>query len=243
MFSGRTTIPATPRIFALRRSGTLIRPRLGILYTGIVLPDAVNWDWEDIASDNHGFLYIGDIGNNSNDRKEFAVYKIPEPSPTGESSADKIELIQFHYPKDKNPSEKRKDVNAEALFWAHDRLFILTKNDDGSSAALYTLETKNIAGENAMAFRGSFAFYAPVTGADASPDGKRLAVLTYRSVWLFETAGRSNDYFHGSIKWLPIFAGQCEGIALDGERIIISNEEGKLFQIPFNRLVSLKSPR
>ncbi|WP_243389575.1 hypothetical protein [Flavobacterium cyanobacteriorum] len=35
-----------------------------------------NKDWEDITSDTEGNLYIGDFGNNDNDRDDLAIYKI-----------------------------------------------------------------------------------------------------------------------------------------------------------------------
>src|SRR5438128_3083784 len=38
-------------------------------------------DWEDIAIDDAGHLYIGDIGNNDSKRDTLAVYEIDEPNP------------------------------------------------------------------------------------------------------------------------------------------------------------------
>ena len=38
-------------------------------------------DWEDIAIDDAGHLYLGDIGNNDAKRDTLAVYEIDEPDP------------------------------------------------------------------------------------------------------------------------------------------------------------------
>ena len=38
-------------------------------------------DWEDIAIDDAGHLYLGDIGNNDSKRDTLAVYEIDEPDP------------------------------------------------------------------------------------------------------------------------------------------------------------------
>ena len=38
-------------------------------------------DWENIAIDSAGHLYIGDIGNNDSKRDTLAVYEIDEPNP------------------------------------------------------------------------------------------------------------------------------------------------------------------
>src|SRR6266550_3314012 len=43
--------------------------------------DVTLHDWEDIATDNAGHLYIGDIGNNDAKRKALTVYEIAEPNP------------------------------------------------------------------------------------------------------------------------------------------------------------------
>ena len=42
----------------------------------ISVTNAGNIDWEDITSDKEGNLYIGDFGNNDNERKDLAIYKI-----------------------------------------------------------------------------------------------------------------------------------------------------------------------
>ncbi|MFO0950915.1 MAG: hypothetical protein U0835_07120 [Isosphaeraceae bacterium] len=44
-----------PRLFAVRVDGSLIRE---------YAVQAPNVDWEDIAVDDEGHLYLGDIGNN-----------------------------------------------------------------------------------------------------------------------------------------------------------------------------------
>src|SRR5438046_2390261 len=44
--------------------------------------DVTLHDWEDIAIDNAGHLFVGDIGNNDSKRDTLAVYEIDEPNPT-----------------------------------------------------------------------------------------------------------------------------------------------------------------
>ena len=39
-------------------------------------------DWEDIAIDDAGHLYLGDIGNNDSKEDTLAVHEIDEPDPT-----------------------------------------------------------------------------------------------------------------------------------------------------------------
>jgi len=41
--------------------------------------NAKNTDWEDLCKDNSENLYIGDFGNNANDRKNLVIYKAANP--------------------------------------------------------------------------------------------------------------------------------------------------------------------
>jgi hypothetical protein len=51
------------------------------------LTDVLLNDWEDIAIDADGHLFIGDIGNNEFRRRELAVHEIDEPDPKGGTGA------------------------------------------------------------------------------------------------------------------------------------------------------------
>src|SRR4051795_143863 len=59
-------------LFAIHRDGSLV---------GCAKLDVKVRDWEDIANDHDGNLYVGDIGNNSENRKHVMVYRIREPDP------------------------------------------------------------------------------------------------------------------------------------------------------------------
>jgi hypothetical protein len=227
-----------PRLFAVTDKGELIQPERAPSYTGILVHGAENADWEDIACDHQGTLYMGDIGNNRRSKEIFTIYRIPEPSPEQNLAvfADKRMLV--YYPDENAPSGMRKDVNAEALFWARGNLFIITKEEE-RPAWLYMLPADGPDVQTPLTLVDSFDFHGSVTGADASPDGKRLAVLTYTGVWLFQAEDDSLDYFGGNISWLPILAGQCEAICLDGDRLLLTNEQGMVFQVPVGDLVSL----
>ena len=98
---------------------------------------------------------------------------------------------------------------------------------------------EELAEENPLTLIDSFDFRGMITGADASVDGNRLAVLTYKGVWLFEVEEDSIEYFHRAAPWLPIRAGQCEAICFDGNMPVISNELGRLFKIPVSDLIPL----
>jgi hypothetical protein len=234
------------RMFALDRKGELIQPDVSVSYQGIAVHGAENLDWEDIATDNEGHLYIGDLGNNTKRREVFTIYRIREPDPTKTIGLFVDRRIIVYYPDEDDPSIKQSRVNAEALCWARGRLFIISKEDATRFSDLYVLEdvgefdSESSPVERPLRLAGSFAFRGMVTGADASEDGSRFAVLTYSGVWLFEVEDGSVDYFKGRVSWLPIRAGQCEAICFDNDALVISNEGGRLFEVSLQDLIPVK---
>lgn len=229
------------RIFAITRQGKIIKPGGKQRYRGIKIGNAENIDWEDIATDNQGNLYIGDVGNNLNNRRDLAVYIVKEPDPSKTSSIKAGLKILFYYPEQKTTFPEKMNFDAEALFFAGKKLYLLTKHRSDRYTKLYRFDSMDPSKKNPLTLIGRFDAQGYVTAADASPDGKRLAVLTYSAVWLLETDNYTDDYFHGKISWLPIHAGQCEGISFDEEKLIISNEGGKLFEVPIKNLVRIQN--
>ena len=65
--------PKKQVLYAIDREGNT---RASFPVIGVTLHD-----WEDLAIDGAGHLYIGDIGNNDSKRDALAVYEIEEPNP------------------------------------------------------------------------------------------------------------------------------------------------------------------
>ena len=231
-----------PRIFPVRKDGSIVESERYPDYEGVRIPDAVNVDWEDIATDDKGNLIIGDFGNSSiNDRRDLVLYFIIEPYPTmGKTSVRK--KVFFSYPDQKSFPATNRNFDSEALFWARGKIYILTKHRSDPYTKLYRLDTMVPAEVNPLTLLDTFDIQGQVTAADATPDGKRLAVLTYDAIWVFEVNDDSDRYFDGRISWLPIQIGQCEAITFDGDSLIISSDEGAgyLFEVPLSRLISVK---
>src|SRR5271165_6626864 len=78
-----------PALFAIRRDGTVVREfRL----------EVPNVDWEDIAADNEGHLYLGDIGNNGGLLALRAVYRLDEPDPARPATAPlRVSAATFYF--------------------------------------------------------------------------------------------------------------------------------------------------
>ncbi len=233
------------RIFAVTRDGNLIKPRWARDYSGIHIPDAVNVDWEDITTDNNGNLIIGACGNNSNVRKDLAVYIVKEPHPLATFSTRYFKKIDFYYPDQKSfpPDTTNFNYDCEAVFTCNNTLYFLSKHRSGSNTRLYRLDSYSTEMPNPLTKLAEFEINGMVTAADCSKDGKKLAVLTYTNIWLFEDY-EDDNFFDGRMRFMPIKAKQCEAIAFDGDKLIITNEQMELIEVPMDKFtdVSLVTP-
>ena len=230
------------RIFAVTKKGKIIRPSQKIDYQGISVHGARNMDWEDIAADRKGNLILGDFGNNRNDRRNLSIYIIPEPDPQKEYAVKVKQRIRFNYPDQLEFPSKRANFDAEAVFVAHDNIYLLTKHRSGKHTKLYRIDRHAKRRIQTLTLMDVFDIGGQVTAADVSFDGRRLIVLTYNAIWLFDQPDGSEHYFDGSISWSPIYAGQCEAACFVDERtILITNEERQVFEVKLSELISLRS--
>ncbi len=222
------------QIFAIDPNGKSIYPSWGDENHGITIGNAVNIDWEDIAQDDAGNLYIGACGNNSNTRRDLAVYVLPEPDPRHTQITRLTETIRFHYPDQTAFPPQMKNFDSEALFWSAGSLYLLTKHRSDTYTKLYQFKDIRPDISNPLTFLSKYDVGDMVTSADARLDGSLLAVLTYTAVWLFEPPQAGSGFFSGKVYRMPIRAQQCEGICLKNEDIWISNEQRELFRISLN---------
>lgn len=97
--------------------------RLGKVQRRVYVKDAINSDWEALATDD-AYLYIGDIGNNRSDRTNLSVYRLTKERLQDQDTVT-AERISFAYAEQTDKSQRNFD--AEALFLMHDTLWIVAK--------------------------------------------------------------------------------------------------------------------
>jgi hypothetical protein len=192
-----------------------------------------NYDWEDLALDGEGNLIIADVGNNLGTRQQLMLHFVREPKP-GAKSVKPSRTLRVHFEDQKTASP---DYDCEAVFVAGGRVYVLTKHRTDNKTRLYRLVGESTKSSNPLRLVDSFDIGGMVTAADTSPDGKRVAVLTYTALWVFDYDARSGSIFRSGIRKLPIFAWQAEAVAFDGNNsVVIGNEEGQLFRVGLDEL-------
>lgn len=201
-----------------------------------------NRDWEDIAVDDEGNLYVGDIGNNGNARKDLVVYRVREPDPALGTGTVEIEAkLHFRYPDQLEFPPESLDFDAESLFWHAGRLYLLTKHRSDNRTKLYRFPSLTGRTEVVLERISEFdlgvrhsRFGGMVTAADIRPEGDFLAVLSYDAVFLFRAPEQGDDFLSTLHKRIDLdfpTVKQCEAIAWDGDALVITNETGRVFRI------------
>lgn len=246
--SGIEIAPKSKLIWTLQDSGNPAEiyglDAHGKIVQTIAITNAQNNDWEDISSDASGNLYIGDFGNNDNDRKNLCIYKI-DAAHLRHDQATVSASINFYFPQQKAFPPKKSEMvyDVESFFVWQDHFYLFTKNRsskfDGETA-LYLVPNKpgNHAAKKIATFKtcGSYGKCA-VTSADISPDGKKVALLTSGYVWLF-IGFKGANIFSGKAEQIDLgHVSQNEGICFSGNnKLLIADEKkknsgGNLYQL------------
>lgn len=232
------------RIFAIKANGDAVVPpgASTLEFQGWTVSGAKNNDWEEIASDGKN-LYVSDMGNNGNRRKDMGIYMFPEPNLDKPGHIKNAKFIPIRYA-DQNefpPANFRFDC--EAIFVKGGIIYLLTKHRIGQSqvpeaaTSLYRYDLKKSKGvAEKVASLDKLGGW--VTACSVSPDGKQLAVLTnapVASVWTFRLSGPDRNWLRNGVQTTISGVRQAEAIAyLEPGKVLISNEQRDLFtlQIP-----------
>lgn len=211
--------------------------------------NAKNKDWEDLAKDAIGNLYIGDFGNNSNARKSMTIFKLPNPE---KEKGEKIEAekIEFAYPEQKKFPPKKSNLyyDTEAFFHWKNALYIITKNRtrpyDGK-ALIYKIPDKK--GNYKAELVSEFIVcdnqkICSITSADISSDGKKIALLSYGYLWLI-TDFEFDDFSKGKKQQIDLeVRTQLESVCFKNDSTLLVSDEktglhgGNLYKLDLSNL-------
>jgi hypothetical protein len=234
-----------PNLFATDKKG---RALAAFTVTG-----ATNVDWEDIAAGpgkgENATLYIGDIGDNANNRRDNAVYRVAEPevdlTKAGQTGRTMfVEKFPYVYP------DGSHDAETLLVDPRNQEVYIITKTDSGLSG-IYRFPTPMVRGLRATLEKvGTVKFVNPfvirgrnvgklATGGDISPDGTKIAIRTYTDgfEWTMKPGQTVADALSGkpitiAVPWLGQYESLC--YSLDGKSLLTTCEGAPcpLWEIP-----------
>lgn len=253
------------RLFALDGSGHVIIPAYDQAtyyggapvagkkpWPGITIEVASNIDWEDIAIDGDT-LYIADMGNNGNARRDLGVYVVKEPNPRDTDHMRPLKFIPVRYPDQHEFPARQWHFDSESLFVFEGKLYFLTKHRKPgkpkgfeNGTVLYRLDSMRTDEVNVLTRVEDDPDVFLATGADTSPDGKWLAVLCYTQLWLFPKPESGDLWLSGSPREIALdyrFTGQIEAITWrDDHTLLIGNEGSEWFTVDTNAIGAYPRP-
>ncbi|MGO4220940.1 hypothetical protein AB4Y64_03660 [Lysobacter sp. TAF61] len=223
------------RLFAVSTGGT----RLATLR----VEGVTKTDWEDMASfelDGRSYLLIADTGDNGGLRRSLQLHIVEEPSRIENARLRPAWSIAFRWP------DGARDCEAVAVDAPNRRILLISKRRQPPELFSLPLHPRgtamqtaqklgNLAGvpqADATALRRNpqrARLDSQVTAADISPDGRTLAVMTYR--WLLLYPRHANEEWGKTVAraprfdplpWLP----QAEALAwsADGRHLYATGE-------------------
>jgi hypothetical protein len=216
----------TNEIYCFDTTGTLLRT---LTITGVQ-----NIDWEDMAVDNEETWFIGDAGNNNNNRTDLAIYRIPTPeSISGNSIAAGIIRFTFEDQTAFPPPSSNRNFDIESMIWHDDSLYMFTKdrsNPFTGITKMYVLPDNPgtyIARLVDSYFIGNTTETGRITSADINHHTGELILLTNSKLVSF-TNYPGNRFFDGEVKEYVFTTtpGQNEGIAFVSNNKLYMTEEG-----------------
>jgi hypothetical protein len=167
-------------LFAMTRTG---QPLAEFRVTGAVIED-----WEDIAADDKGNLFLGDIGNNDAKRTSIAVHQVSEPdTKLGNGLVRVSRTWTLRYPKT--------PFDSESLFVWGESGYLISKVFGDERADIYRFSLTNAAPFQTLEVVAEVKIDSPVTGADISQDGKLLGIVAKNGAYVFRIDG---DVMHAA---------------------------------------------
>lgn len=207
---------------------------LGQLKRTLTITNVPNTDWEDLAVDEDGNIFIEDMGNNSNQRKDLAIYKIPDPGNiTGNNVTAEILNVSFADQTSFPPAAADLNFDVEAIAWRDGYLYLFTKNRSNPFSGItkmYKMEDQpgsySLMPEDSFVV-GTDSYIDKITSADYSRVNNELVLLTHNRLISFKNF-QDDRFFEGTMTEYAFstLPGQNEAIAYVTPGKLYMTEEG-----------------
>jgi hypothetical protein len=184
--------------------------------------DVTLHDWEDIAIDNAGHLFIGDIGNNNAKRKTLAVYGIDEPNPqAGAGSVSPKRVWKLKFP--------QAPFDCESLFVWKDDGYVVSKVFDKAHAQIFRFPLKETNEPLTLELVATTKIKSPVTGADISADGTLLGLVAKNGAYVFRIDGDVTRVSNANPHHTKLKNEHIEGCCFVPEGLLVTSERRTIF--------------
>jgi hypothetical protein len=202
-------------LYAMTRHG---KPIADFRVTGATIED-----WEDIAVDDKGNLFLADSGNNDLKRTSIAVHQVEEPD-TKETQTGLVRVIRswnLRYPSTR--------FDCESLFIWSDHGYLISKVFKDQRADIYRFSLTNSAPFQTLEPVGEVRIDSPVTGADISRDGSLIGILAKNGAYVYRIDGDVTRATQGKPYQNKFKHNHVEGCAFVPEGLLVTAESREIF--------------
>lgn len=207
----------------------------GEMLAKVPVENAENTDWEDIISDAQGNIYIGDFGNNDNDRRDLAILKTDLKDAT-QKTTQVVQTTKFHYEGQTEFPPKKSNLlyDCEAFVEMDGNFYLFTKNrSKGFDGTFLVFKVPNKEGDFEAKLIGKLKLQggyndAAITSATINTTKDKIVLLTHKNVHVL-TGFTSDDFNTAKIQKIPLnHNSQKEAIVFqDDKTLMIADEKGK----------------
>ncbi|WP_333597495.1 hypothetical protein [Chryseobacterium flavum] len=207
----------------------------GQLLAQIPVENAENTDWEDIISDTQGNIYIGDFGNNDNNRQDLAILKM-DLKDVKQTTTKVIQTTKFHYEGQTEFPPKKSNLlyDCEGFVEMDGNFYLFTKNrSKGFDGTFLVFQVPNKEGDFEAKLIGRLKLQggyndAAITSAAINSTKDKIVLLTHKNIHVL-TGFTADNFNSAKIQKISLnHNSQKEAIVFFNDKtLLIADEKGK----------------
>ena len=212
----------------------------------VLVENAENTDWEDITADTLGNIYIGDFGNNDNNRQDLAILKLDLQN-TGQKTTKAVQTTRFHYEGQTEFPPKKSNwlYDCEAFVEMNGNFYLFTKNrSKGFDGTFLVFQVPNREGDfeakliGKLKLNGKYSD-ATITSAAINSTKDKIVLLSHKNIHVL-SGFKADDFNTAKIEKISLnHNSQKESVVfLNDKTLLIADEKdkdtgGKVYRFSF----------